>query len=254
MTVVIKFGGNAMVDSAALKSFISSTLDMHARGLKPVVVHGGGPQISAALEKAGIVSEFLGGYRVTTPEAVQVVRDVLVNEVNREIVDLLNADGNNAKGLAGDTQDLLIAEHRTVLVAGVPTDIGLVGEVVEVDTAAINAVLADQLIPVISTAARDRDGKLYNVNADTATAAVAVALEADQMVMLTDVPGVYANWPDRDSLIESMTASELTAMLPTLQSGMVPKMEACLRAVEGGVPSVQVTGDLSTLGTKVTQG
>lgn len=254
MTVVIKFGGNAMVDSAALESFINATLDMHARGLKPVVVHGGGPQISAALEKAGIVSEFISGYRVTTAESVQVVRDVLVNEVNREIVDLLNKDAKHAIGLAGDTKDLLIAEHRTVLLEGVPTDIGLVGEVIEVDTAAINQVLADQLIPVISTAARDKAGQLYNVNADTATAAVAVALEADQMIMLTDVPGVYANWPDRDSLIQSMTSSELTAMLPSLQSGMVPKMEACLRAVEGGVPSVQVTGDLSTLGTKVTQG
>lgn len=254
MTVVIKFGGNAMVDSAALKSFITATLDMQSRGLKPVVVHGGGPQISKALEQAGIVSEFISGYRVTTAESVQVVRDVLVNEVNREIVDLLNAEGNRALGLPGDTQDLLIAEHRTVLVDGVPTDIGLVGEVIEVDTAAINAALNNQLIPVISTAARDKNGQLFNVNADTATSAIAVALEADQMIMLTDVPGVYRNWPDRDSLIEHITASELTAMLPELQSGMVPKMEACLRAVEGGVPSVQVTGDLSTLGTKVTQG
>ena len=243
-----------MVDSQALTNFAANVLDMHSRGLNPVVVHGGGPQISKALELAGIVSEFKGGYRVTTPEAVQVVRDVLVNEVNREIVDLLNRDGKCAVGLAGDTNDLLIAEHRTVLVDGVPTDIGLVGEVVEVDTAAITKALNDQLIPVISTAARDHDGKLFNVNADTATAAVAVALKADEMIMLTDVPGVYRNWPDRDSLIESLTDTELKTMLPTLQAGMVPKMEACLNAIQGGVPSVKVTGDLSKLGTKVVAG
>ena len=243
-----------MVDTVALANFIAGVLELQSRGLNPVVVHGGGPQISKALEAAGIVSEFKGGFRVTTAEAVQVVRDVLVNEVNREIVDLLNADGKHAAGLAGDTNDLLIAEHRMVLVDGVPTDLGLVGEVVEVDTKSISEVLEKQLIPVISTAARDRAGKLFNVNADTATAAIAVALEADQMIMLTDVPGVYRNWPDRDSLIDSMTASELTAMLPTLQAGMVPKMEACLNAIHGGVPSVKVTGDLNFPGTKVVAG
>lgn len=243
-----------MVDSQALESFASAVLDLHSRGHNPVVVHGGGPQISKALEIAGIVSEFKGGYRVTTPEAVQVVRDVLVNEVNRELVDLLNRDHSYAVGLAGDTNNLLTAEHRTVLVDGVPTDIGLVGEVIEVDTAAITKVLNEQKIPVISTAARDLAGQLFNVNADTATAAVAVALEANEMVMLTDVPGVYRNWPDRDSLIESLTATELTGMLPTLQSGMVPKMEACLNAINGGVPAVRVTGDLSSLGTRVVAG
>lgn len=240
-----------MVDSQALKNFIDGVLDLQSRGHNPVVVHGGGPQISKALEIAGIVSEFKGGYRVTTPEAVQVVRDVLVNEVNRELVDLLNAERTSAKGLAGDTNNLLTAEHRTVLVDGVPTDIGLVGEVVEVDTTAIAAVLNNGLIPVISTAARDLTGQLFNVNADTATSAIAVALEADEMIMLTDVPGVYANWPDKNSLIESMTAKQLEVMLPELQSGMVPKMEACLRAAEGGVPTIRVTGNLTELGTKV---
>ena len=240
-----------MVDSAALENFITATLDLHSRGLNPVVVHGGGPQISAALQKAGIVSEFKGGYRVTTAEAAIVVRDVLVNEVNREIVNLLNRDNSVAVGLAGDVDNLLTAEHRTVLVDGQPTDIGWVGEVVEVDTTAIAKVLADQKIPVISTAARDLDGQLFNVNADTATSAIAIALKADEMVMLTDVPGVYRNWPDRDSLIESMTASELNDLLPHLESGMVPKMEACLRASQGGVPTIRVTGNLNESGTKV---
>lgn len=240
-----------MVDSAALENFVTATLDLHARGLKPVVVHGGGPQISAALQKAGIVSEFKGGYRVTTAEAAIVVRDVLVNEVNREIVNLLNHDSQHAVGLAGDVDNLLTAEHRTVLVDGEPTDIGWVGEVVEVDTKAIAAVLDQQKIPVISTAARDLDGQLFNVNADTATSAIAVALKADEMIMLTDVPGVYRNWPDRDSLIESMTAAELNDLLPHLESGMVPKLEACLRASQGGVPTIRVTGNLNEPGTKV---
>lgn len=240
-----------MVDSTALENFISATRDLHSRGLKPIVVHGGGPQISKALEVAGIVSQFIGGYRVTTPETVQIVRDVLVNEVNRELVDALNRPSFVAKGLAGDLNDLLIAEHRTVLVAGVPTDIGLVGEVIDVDTQAINKVLDDGQIPVISTAARDKAGQLFNVNADTATSAIAVALIADEMVMLTDVPGVYRNWPDRDSLIAQMSAQELEDLLPKLQEGMVPKIEACLRASQGGVPTIRITGDLNQPGTKV---
>lgn len=251
MTVVIKFGGNAMVDQAALEAFIAGVGSLVSQGAKPVVVHGGGPQISAGLASAGIVSEFKGGYRVTTAEAVEVVRDVLVNEVNRELVDLLNASGVKAKSLPGDVDQLLTAEHRTVLVAGVPTDIGLVGEVVDVSVEQITKELESGNVPVISTAARAVDGQLFNVNADTATSAVAIALHASEMIMLTDVPGVYANWPDRDSLIESITASELQDLLPKLETGMVPKMEACLRAIEGGVPVVRVVGNLIDKGTLV---
>ena len=251
MTVVIKFGGNAMVDQSALEAFISGVKSLVDAGAKPVVVHGGGPQISAGLKAAGIVSEFKGGYRVTTPEAVAVVRDVLVNEVNRELVELLNSSGVTAKSLPGDVDQLLTAEHRTVLVEGVQTDIGLVGEVVAVDADQINEAINQGSVPVISTAARAIDGQLFNVNADTATSAVAIALQADEMIMLTDVPGVYANWPDRDSLIEQITAKELQELMPKLESGMVPKMEACLRAIEGGVPVVRVVGNLNDKGTQV---
>ena len=253
MTVVIKFGGNAMVDGDAMTAFIAGVKQLAKSGAQPVVVHGGGPQISAGLKAAGISSEFKGGYRVTTAESVQVVRDVLVNEVNKELVELMNASEVSAVSLPGDIDGLLTAEHRTVLVDGVQQDIGLVGEVVAVDATAINARVAAGEVPVISTAARALNGQLFNVNADTATSAVAIALDATEMIMLTDVPGVYANWPDRDSLITKMTAAELAALLPKLESGMVPKMEACLRAIEGGIPTVRVVGNLSDQGTQVTK-
>ena len=253
MTVVIKFGGNAMVDGDAMTAFIAGVKQLAKSGAQPVVVHGGGPQISAGLKAAGITSEFKGGYRVTTAESVQVVRDVLVNEVNKELVELMNASKVSAVSMPGDVDGLLTAEHRTVLVDGVQEDIGLVGEVVAVDANAISTRVARGEVPVSSTAARALDGQLFNVNADTATSAVAIALDATEMIMLTDVPGVYANWPDRDSLITKMTASELAALLPKLESGMVPKMEACLRAIEGGIPTVRVVGNLSDQGTQVTK-
>ena len=253
MTVVIKFGGNAMVDQDALTAFIDGVKQLVQSGANPVVVHGGGPQISAGLKAAGITSEFKGGYRVTTAESVQVVRDVLVNEVNKELVDLMNANGVAAISMPGDIDGLLTAEHRTVLVDGVQEDIGLVGEVVAVDASAITVKVDSGQVPVISTAARAIDGQLFNVNADTATSAVAIALDANEMIMLTDVPGVYANWPDRDSLITQMTAAELSQLLPKLESGMVPKMEACLRAIEGGIPTVRVVGNLNDEGTRVSK-
>lgn len=251
MTVVIKFGGNAMVDRDALNAFVAGVKQLCEVGENPVIVHGGGPQISAGLKAAGIVSEFRGGYRVTTSESVQVVRDVLVNEVNAELVELMNLNGVAAISMPGDIADLLTAEHRTVLVDGIQEDIGLVGEVIAVDASAITARLAKGEVPVISTAARATDGQLFNVNADTATSAVAIALKASEMIMLTDVPGVYANWPDRDSLISKMTSAELSALLPKLESGMVPKMEACLRAIDGGIQTVRVVGNLSDQGTLV---
>jgi acetylglutamate kinase len=253
MTVVIKFGGNAMVDQDALTAFIDGVKQLVHSGANPVVVHGGGPQISAGLKAAGITSEFKGGYRVTTAESVQVVRDVLVNEVNKELVDLMNANGVAAISMPGDIDGLLTAEHRTVLVDGVQEDIGLVGEVVAVDASAIKTKVDSGQVPVISTAARALDGQLFNVNADTATSAVAIALDTNEMIMLTDVPGVYANWPDRDSLITQMTAAELSQLLPKLESGMVPKMEACLRAIDGGIPTVRVVGNLNDEGTRVSK-
>lgn len=240
-----------MVDAKALQSFVTSVLNLQKSGQAPVVVHGGGPQISTALTNAGLPSEFKGGFRVTSKEAAQIVRDVLVNQVNKELVELLNREGDLAISLPGDANNLLTAAKQEVLVDGQLTDIGFVGEVVAVDTTAINTVLANGQIPVISTAARDASGQLFNVNADTATSAIAIALKAVEMIMLTDVPGVYRNWPDQDSLIDQVTAAELEALLPTMQSGMLPKLQACLLASHGGVTNVRVTGDLAEPGTQV---
>ncbi len=239
-TIVVKFGGNAMVDEALMSAFAQDIVYMRLSGLRPVVVHGGGPQISAALKERGITSEFKGGYRVTTPEAMVVVREVLAGQVQKSLVDLINTHGELAVGISGDESDLLTAERRDILVDGIPTDIGLVGEVTEVNPSAVSQMLEWGSIPVISTIGRGVDGQLFNVNADTAAAAVAIALKAAKLVVLTDVPGLYRNWPDTSDLIQSISVDELASMMPHLESGMVPKMEACMRAVQGGISRATV--------------
>jgi acetylglutamate kinase len=237
---VIKYGGNAMVDDELKRAFAQDIVFMRAVGLKPVVVHGGGPQISSMLGRLGIESEFRGGLRVTTPEAMDVVRMVLTGQVGRELVGLINAHGALAVGLSGEDAGLFRAARRHAVVDGEAVDVGLVGDVVGVEPAAVLDLIEAGRIPVVSTVAPDETGQVLNVNADTAAAALAVALEAAKFVVLTDVEGLYANWPDRDSLLTEITVADLEAMLPRLQSGMVPKMEACLRAVQGGVPQAHV--------------
>ena len=239
-TVVIKFGGNAMVDDELIRAFAQDVVYLRLSGLRPVVVHGGGPQISAELTTRGIASEFKGGYRVTTPEAIAVVRDVLVNQVQKQLVDLINEHGDLAEGVSGDQSNVLTAVRRDVLVDGVPTDIGLVGEVTAVDTSAITQLLDWGKIPVVTTVARGANGETFNINADIAASDVAVALNAHKFVVLTDVPGLYRNWPDTSDLISSISVSQLESMLPSLESGMVPKMEACIAAVRGGLPQATV--------------
>ncbi len=239
-TVVIKFGGNAMVDDELMRAFAQDVVYLRLSGLRPVVVHGGGPQISAELSARGIASEFKGGYRVTTPEAIKVVRDVLVNQVQKQLVDLINEHGDWAEGVSGDQSNVLTAVRRDVLVDGVPTDVGLVGEVTAVDTSAITQLLDWGKIPVVTTVARGANGETFNINADIAASDVAIALQADKFVVLTDVPGLYRNWPDTSDLISSISVDELQAMLPSLESGMVPKMEACIEAVRGGLPQATV--------------
>jgi acetylglutamate kinase len=240
-TVVLKYGGNAMVDRALGEAFAADVMFLRLAGIRPVVVHGGGPQISSMLERLGIPGEFRGGYRVTSPEAMDVVRMVLTGQVQREVVALLNAHGPYAVGVSGEDAHLFTAERRDVIVDGEPVDIGLVGDVVEVRPEFVTRLLDDGLVPVVSTVGRGSDGQAYNVNADTAAAALAVALGADKLVMLTDVEGLYADWPASDEVIRTIGVSALEAMLPTLSSGMVPKMEACARAVRGGVPRAHVT-------------
>ncbi|XVQ16208.1 acetylglutamate kinase [Spirillospora sp. CA-255316] len=239
-TVVIKYGGHAMTDEALRASFADDIVFLRYAGLRPVIVHGGGPQINAALDRAGIESSFTAGLRVTTPEAMEVVRMVLVGQVNRDVVGLVNRHGAFAVGMSGEDANLFTAERKLAVVDGERVDIGQVGEIVEVQVGAVRALLDDGRIPVVSSVARGDDGQVYNVNADTAAAALAVALDAEKLVVLTDVEGLYADWPDSDDVIDSLTTDELAALLPELSSGMVPKMEACLHAVRGGVPQAHV--------------
>ncbi|MGW4942579.1 acetylglutamate kinase [Actinoplanes sp. NPDC004185] len=239
-TVVIKYGGNAMIDPELQRAFAADMVFLRYAGIKPVVVHGGGPQISSMLGKLGIESEFRGGLRVTTPEAMDVVRMVLVGQVGRELVGLINEHGPFAVGLSGEDARLFTAVRRHAVVDGEPVDIGQVGDVAQVDTSAVDDLIAAGRIPVVATVAPDADGLVHNVNADTAAAALAVALGARKLVVLTDVPGLYTNWPDTSSLTSQIDTDALEKLLPSLQSGMVPKMEACLRAVQGGVPAAHV--------------
>ncbi|MGW4473077.1 acetylglutamate kinase [Nonomuraea sp. NPDC004354] len=239
-TVVIKYGGNAMTEDSLKEGFAEDIVFLRYAGLKPVVVHGGGPQINAQLDRLGIESTFTAGLRVTTPEAMQVVRMVLVGQVNRDVVGLINRHGPFAVGMSGEDAHLFTAERKHAVVDGEPVDIGQVGEIVRVEPGAVRAMLDDGRIPVVSSVARGDDGEIYNVNADTAAAALAVALDAQKLIVLTDVEGLYANWPEDTDVIDRLKAAELAEMLPTLSSGMVPKMEACLTAVQGGVPQAHV--------------
>ena len=239
-TIVVKYGGNAMLDNELKRAFAADMVFLRHVGIKPVVVHGGGPQISAMLKRLGIASEFKGGLRVTTPETADVVRMVLVGQVGRELVGLINEHGPHAVGMSGEDAGLFTAVRRPAIVDGSPVDIGQVGDVEQVNVSAVADLIAAGRIPVVSTVAPDADGVLHNLNADTAAGALAIALKARKLVVLTDVEGLYARYPDPDSLISQLTADELTALLPTLESGMVPKMEACLRAVKGGVPAAHV--------------
>ncbi|MBO2452847.1 acetylglutamate kinase [Actinomadura barringtoniae] len=239
-TVVIKYGGHAMTDEELRHPFAEDVVFLRYAGLKPVIVHGGGPQINAALERHGIESSFTAGLRVTTPEAVEVVRMVLTGQVQRDVVGLINRHGAFAVGMSGEDANLFTAERKHALVDGEPVDIGQVGEIVEVQVGAVRALLDDGRIPVVSSIARGDDGEIYNVNADTAAAALAVALDASKLVVLTDVEGLYADWPDSDDVIDEIVTDELAELLPRLSAGMVPKMEACLQAVRGGVPQAHV--------------
>jgi acetylglutamate kinase len=238
--VVVKYGGNAMTSPQLQRTFAEDIVFLRYAGLKPVVVHGGGPQITEHLGRLGISSEFRGGLRVTTPEAMAVVRMVLVGQVNGDVVNLINHHGSFAVGLSGEDGVMLTAERRPAIVDGEQVDIGQVGDVVAVDPATVHALLDAGRVPVIATVARGTDGLSYNVNADTAAAAIAVGLGAEKLIVLTDVEGLYADWPASTEVVSQIAVDDLAVMLPSLSSGMVPKMEACLRAVEGGVPRAHV--------------
>lgn len=245
--LVVKFGGNAMVDDSLKRAFAADMAYLRQLGVRVVVVHGGGPQISAELGRRGIESEFRGGLRVTTLEALEVVREVLTLQVGQEIASLLNEQApagrmSFAQPLSGETDELFRAQRRGAIVDGESVDLGLVGDVVEVNPATVLALIDAGQIPVVSSIAPDRDvpGQSLNVNADSAAAALAVALGAERLIILTDVAGLYSDWPNRDSLVSRITTDELASLIPSLESGMIPKMTACLDAVRGGVSSAAV--------------
>lgn len=240
--IVVKYGGNAMVDDALKAAFAQDIVFLRYAGLRPVVVHGGGPQIAAMLDRVGLVTEFKAGLRVTTPEVMEVVRMVLTGQVGRELVGLLNQHGPLAVGLSGEDAGLFGARKRVAIIDGLPVDLGLVGDVESVNPSAVMDILDAGRIPVVSTVAPDLDveGQVLNVNADSAASALAVALKAEKLVVLTDVEGVYANWPDKDSLLSRLTLSAAADLLTRVSAGMVPKLEACVRAVTEGVPQAHV--------------
>ncbi|TVS85670.1 acetylglutamate kinase [Mycobacterium helveticum] len=238
--VVVKYGGNAMVDDTLKHAFAADMAFLRNCGIHPVVVHGGGPQITAMLRRLGIAGDFKGGFRVTTPEVLDVARMVLFGQVGRELVNLVNAHGPYAVGVTGEDAQLFTAIRRSVNVDGVATDVGLVGDVAHVNSALLLDLIAAQRIPIVSTLAPDEDGVVHNINSDTAAAALAEALGAAKLLVLTDVEGLYTQWPDRESLVSEIDIATLAPLLPTLEEGMIPKVEACLRAVTGGVPSAHI--------------
>ncbi|MEY4503605.1 MAG: hypothetical protein RLZZ576_859 [Actinomycetota bacterium] len=238
--VVVKFGGNAMVDEALAEAFAQDMAYLRWVGIKPVVVHGGGPQISAKLKELGIESEFRGGFRVTTDETIGVVRDVLRDQISESLAAQIRHAGAGARVMSGEDGNLFRAVKTTIEQDGETIDIGLVGEVNLVNPRIVFDALEQGDIPVISTVAPDAQGNLLNVNADLAAAALAVALGAEKLMVLTDVAGLYSDWPNTDSLVSEITTTELETMLPTLEAGMIPKMQACLTAVGGGVPRAHI--------------
>ena len=233
--VVVKFGGNAMVSPELSRAFAADIVFLRYAGIRPVVVHGGGPQISAHLDRLGIRSEFRAGLRVTTPETMEIVRMVLVGQVNGDVVNAINDHGPFAVGLSGEDGGLFTAVRRRTEIDGEAIDLGQVGDIASVDPGTVRELLDAGRVPVVATVARGSDGLSYNVNADTAAAALAAALGAEKLVILTDVAGLYADWPASDEVVSQITASEVEDLLPSLTAGMIPKMQACLDAVRGGV-------------------
>jgi acetylglutamate kinase len=233
--VVVKYGGNAMESAELAARFAEDVVLLHTVGVRPVVVHGGGPQISELMERLGKKAEFRDGLRVTDAETVDIARMVLVGKVNRDIVSSINVHGPVAVGLSGEDAGLLVASARN-------PELGFVGDVAAVNPAIVERLLAEDLIPVISTIGSDPDGQAYNINADTVAGAVAEALGAEKVIYLTDVEGLLADIDDPGSLITRTTSKELQASIDRgdLTGGMIPKVAACIHAVDHGVGSAHI--------------
>ncbi|GGD43543.1 acetylglutamate kinase [Microbacterium faecale] len=240
--VVVKYGGNAMISEELQDAFAEDIAYLRYVGIKPVVVHGGGPQISNMLDRLAIPSEFKGGYRVTSTEAISVVRMVLTGQINPQLVAKINSHGPFAVGLSGEDAALFGGRRRGVVIEGREESLGRVGNVERVDPKPVLDHLRADRIPVVAGVAPDLDnpGHTLNINADAAASALARALGAKKLVILTDVPGLYADWPNRDSLVSHLTSAELRTLLPKLEAGMIPKMQACLDAIEDGVQKASI--------------
>ena len=235
-TVVIKYGGAAMTDPALQEEFARDVALLKYVGINPVIVHGGGPEITSYMERLHLPVQFVDGLRVSSPETVEIAKMVLVGKVNKDIVLLINRYGQPAVGLCGD-DGLLFRAARLAAPSG--ADIGFVGRIEHVDTGVLNHISQDY-IPVIASVGADADGNSYNINADAAAAAVASALGAYKVMFLTDVAGWLRDPAVPDSLVSDATASELRAALASVGGGMRPKLAACLEAVEGGVPTAVI--------------
>jgi acetylglutamate kinase len=237
--IVVKFGGHAMKDeNGSFAKAIAATLQA---GEQVVVVHGGGPQIDAALQAKGIVSTWLGGFRVTTKEIFDVVEDVLVNQVGTEVAVTLSKAGIKAQAMSARTLPTVIANRRTQLIDGTPADLGFVGNVKKVNPTALLELLNQGIVPVVAPVSSDEDMKTgLNVNADFAAAAIAASLEASALIVMTDVAGIYRNWPDKSSLIASISALELESIKSGFAEGMAPKVQAALDALSFGAKAVRI--------------
>ena len=241
-TVVIKYGGNAMINRELQEAFATDILFLHQWGVHPIVVHGGGPQINSMLQRVGLKAPFTHGLRVTTPEVMEIVRMVLIGKVQRELISLLNVGDYQAVGLAGEDAGLMQARKRPAIVEGQNVDLGLVGQITHIDPKPLRSMIESGYIPVVSSIATDQDDptSVLNVNADEVAGELAAAVGAAKLVMLTDVEGLYGRWPDKSSLLTKLSAEELRELLPTVQSGMIPKVQAALAALDGGVPQVHI--------------
>jgi len=236
--IVVKFGGHAMKDENG--AFAQAIASAQATGESVVVVHGGGPQIDAALKAKGVESTFVGGFRYTTPEIFEVVESVLANEVGPKVAQALMQGGIKAQAISGRNLPTLLARKRTTLIDGTAVDLGQVGDVVRVDTAELLALVAQGIVPVVAPISSDESNGGLNVNADLAAAAIAGALDASSLIIMTDVAGIYRNWPDESSLINAIDAQELNEIKGSFAQGMAPKVQAALDAIKGGAKAVRI--------------
>ncbi|MCL4079249.1 acetylglutamate kinase [Coriobacteriia bacterium Es71-Z0120] len=234
-TVVVKYGGSAMTDPAMRASIAEDVVLMKLVGVNPVIVHGGGPDITAYMQRLGLPVEFRNGLRVTPPEAMEVVKMVLVGKNNKDIVSDINSHGRYAVGISGDDGNLIRARQ-------LDPELGMVGEVTGIDTTVVDNLIGDGFIPVVATVGAGEDGSSYNINADTAAGEIAAALGAEKIIFLTDVDGLYADFTDKGSLISALSLEQARSMVTAgeVEKGMLPKVQACVRALEGGVSRAHI--------------